>query len=294
MTDYLTILDISRYQGELNVAKAKAEGVVGVKIRATVGNYYTDPMFALNRQRCIDGGMMWGGYHVHRPDNTPSSQINRFMNVIGARTPDIPHTIDVEVHADLPNYAITSNLYTVMSLTPAVRNKLPEIYTRAGYWNYRINTSPVWARYPLHVANYTTAASPVMPRDWAEWLLWQWSADGNYQGAKYGVESISVDLNRFAGDYNAWRAACGFNDTFPVPALPEPVYPRIAHVVSPVTLRAAASTASASYGLIPSGIEIRVHGTKQVGADEWARLGAGQLGWCAVTYRGKKYLEWVT
>jgi hypothetical protein len=70
------------------------------------------------------------------------------------------------------------------------------IYTGAWWWDGNVMPADKWSSYPLHVANYTSAAQPYMPRDWDEWDVWQWSADGNGKGHEYGADSHDIDLNR--------------------------------------------------------------------------------------------------
>jgi hypothetical protein len=97
------------------------------------------------------------------------------------------------------------------------------IYTSAGFWNsYMPLTS--WAKYKkLWVANYTTAAEPLMPNDWEPkknpgkypYKLWQKLADKDGLGAKYGAQSRDIDINFSYGD------AVWFKETFGVEPLPE-------------------------------------------------------------------------
>jgi lysozyme len=247
MSDYLTILDLSRWQGKLDADKAKAAGAVGVILRATIGNYYTDPMFAENWKRANDAGLLVGGYHVFNPTNSAISQIQRFIDVIGARVPDFPHTIDVELHAGQNQYTITTNLKACMPYVPRVRGKLPTIYTAKWYWDQYILPSTDWSIYPLHVAHYTTSLVPLLPRDWKDWYLHQYSADGNFKGSTYGVESAHVDLNRYRGSLADLRKFCGLTDTQPIPAPPAPT--SITVTANPyLNIRAYPSTEAAILG----------------------------------------------
>ena len=45
---------------------------------------------------------------------------------------------------------------------------------------------------------------------WQSWTFWQFSADGNGQGPKYGASgSQAIDLNRFNGDEEDFRVFTG-------------------------------------------------------------------------------------
>jgi hypothetical protein len=230
---------------------------------------------------------MWGAYHVHRPDHSPSSQVSRFLTVIGTQVADIPHTIDVEVSAGMAPANVTSNLMEVMSLTPAVRSKLPHIYTNAGYWNYNVHPSGAWKHYPLHVANYTTRPEPTLPRDWTAWQLWQYTDKG--PGPVYGVQSACVDLNRFAGDYAAWRAACGFVEPFPPVPAPNPEVDML-EVKTALNLRTGQSTSHSVITTMPAGERVELHEVGILsGGYPWLKVRmprTGQTGWCASVISG--------
>ena len=81
------------------------------------------------------------------------------------------------------------------------------IYTGAWWWDGNVMPADKWRNYPLHVANYTSAAQPYMPRDWEEWDVWQWSADGNGKGHEYGADSHDIDLNRMKVEF--WNKHIG-------------------------------------------------------------------------------------
>ena len=279
----------------MDAAKAKAAGADGVIIRATIGNYYTDSMFSENWQRANDAGLLVGGYHVFNPTNSAISQIQRFIDVIGARVSDFPHTIDVELSVGQGPYTITTNLKACMPYVPRVRGKLPAIYTRKYFWDDNIAGDVTdWTIYPLHVANYTTAPSPHLPRAWSDWYLWQLSADGNYKGATYGVESAHVDLNRYRGSLADLRKFCGL-DAQPVPA-PGPDWPRV--VVSrgdSRPLRYGPSTMADKYGNLPAALRVLAYAETAVGNDRWLRLtpaGEREI-WTARVWNGYELMRFV-
>ena len=82
------------------------------------------------------------------------------------------------------------------------------IYTRGYYWNDYIASRSLWPLLDLAIARYTSKPEPwgnpgdedkLRPRDWREWLFWQWSADGNGRGAEFGAQSNSIDLDYYNG-----------------------------------------------------------------------------------------------
>jgi lysozyme len=81
--NFIQGIDVSRWQGEINWQLVAAAGCEFAAIRATVGNYYTDPFFEKNREGAILYEVYPLYYHVVCPDNSIKSQIDRFMGVVG-------------------------------------------------------------------------------------------------------------------------------------------------------------------------------------------------------------------
>lgn len=60
------VLDISAYQGEVDFAKVKSDGIWGVMLKATEGERYLSPAFDKNYQKATDSGLYVGAYHYLR------------------------------------------------------------------------------------------------------------------------------------------------------------------------------------------------------------------------------------
>jgi len=209
MSKLVKIVDASRHNGELNFIKLVAAGVVGIAIRATVGDYYTDPRFYENWAKAEAAGIFRTAYHVIRPACDPKAQMARFFDVLGARRPlfgKYGWVMDCEVLDGQTKQRITDSIWHGVNAASAHAGKASFIYTRMSYWNHAVKPSTNWKQWPLWVARYTTAAYPwfvseasyLRPREgeWKEWSVWQHSADGNHQGPAHGAESPHLDLNR--------------------------------------------------------------------------------------------------
>lgn len=241
---YPLILDISYWQGDFNAVKAKAAGAVGVIIRATSGDYYIDQRFAANYDAAVDAGLLVGAYHVFVPTCSAAGQSGLFLKTVGDRLLHFPYVMDCELSNNQNPYTVTTNLKATLAYIPKVNNRLPMIYTRKYWWDYNILASPDWASYPLWVAHYTTAPDPLLPRDWATWTLWQFSADGNGLGSTYGVQSDSVDINRFNGTMEELAQFCCVGTFPPPPTEPE----KVTVTASALNIRAAATTQASRLG----------------------------------------------
>lgn len=209
MSEIVKVCDVSRHNGEIDFSKMAAAGVVGVAIRATVGDYYTDPRFYTNWQGAGDHGLNRTAYHVIRPRCSPRLQMDRFFEVVGERRPVFGKygwVMDCEVTDHQSKDKITDAIWYGAIEASKHAGRAAFIYTRMSWWNHVVNASANWRQWPLWVARYTAAMAPwfaseasyLRPRvnEWQDWAIWQWSADGNHQGPAHGCASPHVDLNR--------------------------------------------------------------------------------------------------
>lgn len=191
-------VDVSRHQGRMDWPKCAAQGVTFAAIRATVGNYYTDPQFALNWQNAKAAGILVTAYHVVTPDIDAGAQMARLKSVIGEdHWFDLPLVLDCELTRGKIPSDISENINNCADIAMDWGMARPIIYTRQDWWDNHTLPSPHWKLYDLWVASYTSAPQPTLPRDWSDWLIWQYTSKGD--GPKYGASSKSIDLNRFNG-----------------------------------------------------------------------------------------------
>src|SRR5215813_669893 len=67
------VIDISHHNGNVDLAKAKEDGILGVIQTATQGQTFKDPTYERNRQKAKDAGLLWGAYHWKRwPEASPT------------------------------------------------------------------------------------------------------------------------------------------------------------------------------------------------------------------------------
>lgn len=143
--------------------------------------------------------------------------------------PDMGLVLDVETNPDNLNKTDFGNQlakYLAWCFGEFGEDKI-SIYTRTSWWDQTLahyNTG-----YPkktkLMVARYIERIpTPVdqyygLPYDWdiinhpvygsSNWMIWQNSADGNGLGPAFGVQSKSIDLNRFYGDKEDFKKIYG-------------------------------------------------------------------------------------
>jgi len=213
----ITVIDISRHQGEIDFNVMKAAGAVGVAMRATIGNYYIDPNFYINWDKAGAAGLFRTAYHVVKPSKTVASQMQHFSDAVGDRHPDFGiggWVLDCELDDGMDKRTITDNIWGCATKFSDHCGLDVFIYTRMSWFN-TFTYPGEWDNWPLWVARYTSAPEPwsdddpdylkPRPDEWDDWAMWQYSADGNGQGAFYGASSPDIDINHakdwiFAGE----------------------------------------------------------------------------------------------
>ena len=89
---------------------------------------------------------------------------------------------------------IISDLLSFLDILEQKYNRVPMIYTDVNIGNSYLSDAR-FAKYPLWIANYTSASAPTMPGAWAgtEWVLWQ-------QSDNYKIGDTANDYDLFNGD----------------------------------------------------------------------------------------------
>lgn len=82
---------------EIDWPEVAAAGVRFAWVKATEGNTYHNPFFAVDTAHAAAAGIARGGYHFARPDETPADvQAQHFRAICGRL--DLPAALDAEAH----------------------------------------------------------------------------------------------------------------------------------------------------------------------------------------------------
>lgn len=205
------VVDISYWQGSVDFEQL-GQYAQAVYIRAGYGSSGVDALVFDNVTGAEDSGMPHGLYWYVKPNNGTNwkDHIESFYSIWKDWGGQLPPVWDVEFTS--LNKNDTSNWLTKLAKNWEDKSGVaPMIYTRASWWNYHTARMDWPKTLDLWTAHYTSASQPAIPDDWGKvanprtWTMWQWSADGNGLGDLYGVESASIDRNRFNGsidDFN--------------------------------------------------------------------------------------------
>jgi lysozyme len=217
MLNYAKLADISHWQGDINYSVFSNQDLDGVIARAGSINYvtgipYTDYRFEINSDKCAENFDVLGFYWFWRANQDPNLQAQYFCDLIKYKKWNLPPVIDVEASNDIPPNILASRLKTCLDAVETRLEIKPIIYTRASFWNVAVG-NPSWAsNYHLWCARYRYLDANLepditgpwsdgkfKPLSWNTWLMWQYTADGNGLGPKYGVDSSDIDLDYFNG-----------------------------------------------------------------------------------------------
>ena len=230
----ILVLDTSKHNGRLersDIRKAKAAGAEAMALRCIVGNYYCDRLddeemgtnFYRTWENCKIENMPVSPYNVVMPAIRDGStetisggeHVQCFFDWFGNRQPDFPIIWDCEKSRFQSYKWITSVIQDCVIGTKGFGGfDYPMIYTRTEWWNAHVKPWSEWNKCPLFVAwypykdgivnNWYTEFPPANIRPWLpyswqnygrDFSAWQFSADGNGQGSKYGIKSRAVDLS---------------------------------------------------------------------------------------------------
>jgi lysozyme len=200
-------IDVSRHQGEVNWFEAAAAGIRFAGIRASVGDYYSDPNFDKNWTESFEAQVYGLAYHAMAPERPVTGQVKRFIAKTGANLGLARAVLDIELVREQTNKRIIectrgclkeiadrtgkkpliySNPYFVDTFLLGLEKKYPEFLEDHEFW----------------VANYRLGLKPLLPKAVKAWRIWQYTKKGRVSGIKG-----DVDRNYFNGDeaeFMAW------------------------------------------------------------------------------------------
>ena len=203
-----SVIDISHHQGpNVDFAKVKAAGIVGVIHKATGATNYQDPMYGANRQRALDAGLLWGAYHWGTGDASGAEQAQYFLDFAQPDGQTLL-ALDYEPNVSGPHRLgpdMTPQLSTdFVNAVQASQGRFPVLYTgmaMAGNIPNLPDCPLWWARYAPQPAG--------IPPTWSTWTLWQYT-DGAHGNPPHNIDGIGpCDRDQFNGDLDALQRLWG-------------------------------------------------------------------------------------
>ncbi|TIQ10910.1 GH25 family lysozyme [Mesorhizobium sp.] len=199
-------VDVSRWQGNINWQKLRAQGANFTYIKATDGGDHLDPMFMKNWRGADAAGLKRGAYHFFYWCRTAGEQADWFIRNVPRVQGALPPVIDVEWNGESSckrrpsRQKVLEKMQVFMDKLERHYGQRPIIYTSPDF--YRDNLRGAFLDYPFWLRAVAAHPSKVYPG--RNWLFWQYSGSG----LSHGV-SGRIDLNVFHGDERQWRRWLG-------------------------------------------------------------------------------------
>ena len=174
-------VDVSKYQGTIDWAKAKAAGVEFAILRAGYGRYMSqkDPTFEANYSGCCKNGIPVGAYwYLYCTTNAHMLEEMRcFMECLNGKQFEYPVYLDIEdkAQAAMGKSALTQMLQTGLTALES-GGYYPGVYTYTSYAP-RFDYVGLASRYPTWLADYRKNYDTTLPRD-----MHQYSSSGSVNG----------------------------------------------------------------------------------------------------------------
>ncbi|MBD3919608.1 glycoside hydrolase family 25 protein [Paenibacillus sp. PR3] len=200
-------IDVSHYQGNIDWAKVKADGISFAFLKASQGQTFRDSMFVTNAAGARKAGVLVGAYHFIDAASTDAAkkEAANFAAAIadagGIEAFQLPPVMDYEEVQDGMNasnvHAVAMAFLTEIERLTGVR---PMIYTYIGFAS---NFDASFSAYEVWMARYSTSP-PADTAAWKRWTFLQYS-DGTVGDVRTGggrkVAGINgpVDLNEYDG-----------------------------------------------------------------------------------------------
>ncbi|MBO3700425.1 GH25 family lysozyme [Roseivirga sp. E12] len=197
------VVDISHFQSNVDFAKVKADGLLGVIHKATQGASYTDPEYASKRVATGQEGLLWGAYHFGTAQDV-STQVSHFLQVAAADANTLL-VLDWEENAIASQGTMT--LPQAVEFVERVKDavgRYPVLYGGSLIKQSLGSGNNVLSQCPLWLAQYSS--NPSLPSGWSKYTMWQYT-DGVRGPEPHSVNGIgNCDRDVFAGTASELKA----------------------------------------------------------------------------------------
>jgi len=206
-------VDVASFQhpggAPINWPRVAAAGYTFAAIKATEGDYYTNPWYGSDVTEAKAAGLYVTGYHFAIPNVSPGAAQARYAVSHGDYAAD-GHTLPLELDVEYDPYVGIDHTNECYGLTPAqmvawigafddeaqrLTGQIPIIYTTADWWDTCTAGSTAFGSGPLWVAAYA-AASPPLPAGRDDWTFWQYTSSGTVPGI---AAAGHTDVSYFGG-----------------------------------------------------------------------------------------------
>ena len=192
-------IDVSHFQGEIDWALVRDQGVSFAFINATEGLNHCDTMFYKNWKRIKQANLKRGAYHFFTPEIDGAQQAQNFLMNVNLQNGDLPPLLDMEITEHANPEELVQRIQDWRRVVSTAFEAKPIIYTNLkSYFRFiagRFDEYPVWiARYNEKVPDLGNNK---------KWSFWQYDNNGKLKGIDQ-----DVDLNAFQGSFAELDSLC--------------------------------------------------------------------------------------
>ncbi len=195
-------IDISHWNGDVDLGQVKTDGIRFVIAKATEGTTFLDPKYATNKQKAEARAVAFTAYHYARPDTSAGDAVKEadwFVSKAQLTGKNMIPVLDLETSGGLSVQKLTAWAKAWLAEVQAQVGVKPIIYTNTPFWKTSLGNTTWFADngYRLWIARWTSDSQPVLPAaDWGGhgWTLWQYDSCG----AVAGIDGC-VDVDRYHG-----------------------------------------------------------------------------------------------
>ena len=186
-------VDISKYQGQVDMKKLKEQNIKFVYIKATEGSSSQDRNFINNWKNAKQQQLLAGAYHFFSYDSSGKTQADNYIKTVGDLKGRLIPVVDVEYYGNKETNPpdkedVITELKIFLDTLEAQYHVKPMIYTRIDvYKKYLKGEFDDYKKWMTCV---------YYPLSWSykdEWYLWQYTHKGKLEG--YHGKEKYIDLN---------------------------------------------------------------------------------------------------
>ena len=193
-------VDISSYQGEVDMKVLANQGIRFVYMKATEGSNHVDKTFAANWSNIAKTEMKAGAYHFFSFESGGETQADNYIATVGSLEGRLIPAVDVEIYGKFKDNPpekddVTKRLRIFLAVLEDKYKVKPMIYAQKDVYDKYLRED--FKDYPLWVRN---VYYPVFLEFGGDWTIWQYKDRGELDG--YNGDEKYIDLNVLNSDKN--------------------------------------------------------------------------------------------
>ena len=192
--DSIRGVDISEYQGEVDMQRLYKQDIKFVYIKATEGSRYEDARFSENWQNAKESPLEAGAYHFFSFESEGKTQAENYIRTVGSLEGMLIPAVGVEYYQENteqlpPREVIIRELKSFLNTLESAYGVKPIIYSEQNIYDQYLKDD--FTSYPKWMRNV------FYPLDWGyrdSWSIWQYSDRGILNGYHGDEKYIDLDV----------------------------------------------------------------------------------------------------